>query len=191
MYRKPEEYNRMCMLAIDIIIDYDIKTYPLNMYTLCDSMGFDYVKYSSWGDKRELLIKKSNDGFSSYDDPTIKPKIYYNESCISTRIKHTLGHEIKHIVERDIDDSEDDLCDYFSKYLRCPLPYVIYLDIKSISEIISKFKISHEQATYVMSNLCYRSRKYGNAYFEYEVPLLKHLLGEKYNEKEFKIIKSN
>lgn len=188
MYRTSEEYNRMCKLAIDIINDYDIRAYPLDMGMLCEKMGFNLVSYSSYENKRELLYKKSEDGFSNYDDPTVKPTIYYNDARIKVRVSHTLGHEIKHIVERDEDDSEDDLCDYFSKYLRCPLPYVIYLNIKDIAELISRFKISYEQATYIMSNKSSRINKYGNRYFEYEIPLLKQLLGSDYDNKNIKII---
>ena len=190
MYRTGNEYNRMCKQAIDIMIDYDIRAYPLNMFDLCGKMGINLVAYSSYEDsnEQELLMKKSKDGLSNYDDPTLRPTIYYNDSQIPPRISHTLGHEIKHIIERDKDDSEDDLCDYFSKYLRCPLPYVIYLNISDIAEIISKFKISYEQATYIVKSAQNRVSSYGRAYFEYEIPLLKQLLGEKYDEKKIKII---
>lgn len=191
MYRDSAAYDRMCKQGIDIIIDYDIKTYPLDMFALCERMGFNVIPYSSYEDQQGLLLKISKDGFIFYENPNNKPSIYYNDSLIPARISHTLGHEIKHIIEHDIDDSEDDLCDYFSKYLRCPLPYVMYLNINDIAELISKFKISYEQAIYIMKNLNNRIKRYGKAYFEYEIPLLKQLLGGEYDDDKIEIIKSN
>lgn len=192
MHRSGEEYNRMCQLAIDIIIDYDVTKYPLDMDNLCKKMGFYLVPYSSFEKQKELLLKKSNDGFSSYDDPTKNPIIFFNDiyGYISpARISNTKAHEIKHICERDVDDSEDDLCEYFSKYLRCPIPYVIYLGITDISEIISKFEVSYEQAVIIRNNVQNRVNKYENKYFEYEIPLLRQLLGDEFNEKKIEIIK--
>ncbi len=111
------------------------------------------------------------------------------ENIPPARISQTIGHEIKHIIERDNDDSEDDLCDFFSKYLRCPMPYLMYLNIYDTTEIISKFKISFKQATYVKKQMVNRKKKYGKQYFEYEIPLLKQLCGENYIESEIEIIK--
>lgn len=192
MYRSSEEYERMCKLAIDIIVDYDIKIYPLDMDNLCKKMGFILTPYSACEDKKDLLLKKSFDGFSNYSDPTKKPIIFFNDiygNIPPARISQTKGHEIKHIVERDRDDSEDDLCDYFSKYLRCPTPYVIYLGITDVNEIISTFELSYEQATYVKKQVTNRIKRYGYKYFEYELPLLKQLLGNDYDENQFEIIR--
>lgn len=190
MYRSSNEYDRMCQLAIDIILDYDIKKYPLDMDWLCDRMGFNLVPYSSYENKKDLLLKKSFDGFSNYANQKIKPTIFYNDmygNITAARISQTKGHEIKHIIERDCDDMEDDLCDFFSKFLRCPTPYVMYLGITDICEIVSMFKISYEQARYVKSQIVNRVKKYGNKYFEYELPLLKQLLGNDYNEEKIVI----
>lgn len=192
MYRRAEEYNRMCRLAIEIIVDYDIKEYPLDMNQLCRKMGFNLIPYSAFEDKKDLLLRKSLDGFSNYDDPKIKPTIFFNDmygDIPPTRISHTKGHEVKHILERDKDDSEDDLCDYFSKYLRAPTPYIIFLGITEVTDIISKFQISYEQAIYVKKNVMNRINKYGEKYFEYELPLLKQLLGDDYDENKIKVIK--
>ena len=43
MYRTGNEYNRMCKQAIDIMIDYDIRAYPLNIFDLCGKMGINLV----------------------------------------------------------------------------------------------------------------------------------------------------
>lgn len=148
MYRTPEEYERMTDLAISIILDYDIRAYPLDIFDLVDKMGFDLIPYSKNDNKIGLLLKKSADGFNSPLSTAWAPTIVYNDKYGSnstpTRISQTIGHEIKHILEGDVDDSEDDLCDYFSKYLRCPLPFVLYLGINSESDLVLKFNISNE-----------------------------------------------
>lgn len=122
MYKRmSEEYERMKDLAISIIVDYNITCYPLDIYDLVKRMGFNLVPYSAYQSKVGLLMKKSKDGFNYPLSLASKPTIMYNDQYGShltpARITQTIGHEIKHLVEGDIDDSEDDLCEFFSKYL--------------------------------------------------------------------------
>ena len=198
MYRSSEEYDRMAYLAIASIEDYGITAadYPLDMDTLCRRMRINSIPYSSYEGEDpgriDLLMKKSKDGFfiprSSKQEATIFFNDKYGDHLSPARISQTKGHEIKHIVEEDVDDSEDDLCDYFSKYLRCPFPYVLYLKLESIVDIIARFSISYEQAEYVLSNVIKRRNRYGNGMFDYEIELLKTLLGKEYEEKEIQLI---
>lgn len=198
MYRSSEEYDRMAKLAISIIEDYGVTAldYPLDMDILCRRMKINIVPYSSYegadSGRIDLLMKKSKDGFciprSSKQEATIFFNDKYGDHLTPARISQTKGHEIKHIIEGDIDDSEDDLCDYFSKYLRCPFPYVFYLKLESAVDIIARFSISYEQAEYVLNNIISRRSKYGNGMFDYEIELLKSLLGKEFDEEEIQMI---
>lgn len=189
MYRSSDEYDRMKKLAIAIIEDYGITAddYPLDVKALCSKMKINVVPYSAYEDEGvDLLLKKSIDGFniprSTAQEAVIMINDKYGTHLSPARISQTLGHEIKHIVEEDTDDSEDDLCDYFSKYLRCPIPLVLYMGIVSSLELISRFGISFEQATYVLSNIINRRAKYGDSFFEFEVELLRQLLGDSFDD---------
>lgn len=182
MYRKGEEYDRMAKLAIEVLLDYGVKDFPLNMDDLCRKMHINVVPYSAFGDDWQLLYKKSIYGFSNYRTKTEKPTIYFNDifgqPLPKASIESTKGHEVKHILEDDEDDSEDDLCEYFSKYLRCPFPLVLYWDICTPAELISTFAISNEQATYVISNYWNRKSKYGDGYFQYEIDFLREFFDD-------------
>ena len=187
MYRSSEEYDRMAKLAISIIEDYGVTAldYPLDMDILCRRMKINIVPYSSYegadSGRIDLLMKKSKDGFciprSSKQEATIFFNDKYGDHLTPARISQTQGHEIKHIIE-----------DYFSKYLRCPFPYVFYLKLESAVDIIARFSISYEQAEYVLNNIINRRSKYGNGMFDYEIELLKSLLGKEFDEEEIQRI---
>lgn len=179
MYRSGIEYERVDKLAREILIDYGIKEFPLDLFDLCKKMGFNTIPYSAVEDDPRMLaifLKKSNDGFflpACYNNP---PSIVYNDKygdhITTARIQSTLGHEIKHIVEEDRDEDEDDLCDHFARYLRCPTPIVIYLGLSSEIELISRFQISVSQARNTLSGINNRRRFYGDALFEDEKELV-------------------
>lgn len=195
MYRKSEEYERMVDLAIGIIEDYSITLddYPLNMDDLYRKMNIQLVPYSAFDSSArtiELMLVKSKDGFyapkSSKSDLTVFYNDRYGDHPTRQRISQTKGHELKHIFENDMDDSEDDLCDYFAKYLRCPFPLVVYLGINSVIDLMARFDLSQEQAFYVLSNR--RLQKYGRKLFPKEVELLRQLIGESFDESAIEII---
>ncbi|MDY5727161.1 MAG: hypothetical protein SPK49_00915 [Erysipelotrichaceae bacterium] len=184
---RDEEYDRMRHLALSVILDYNITIddYPLDMDKLCKRMGINVVPYSAYAEnsKLELLLKRSKDGFNVPGNTTQKATIYYNDKygdyLTPARIAQTKGHELKHILEEDKDDNDDKLCDFFSKYLRCPLPILLYLGIVTRQELISKFGVSDEQAGYILTNVNRHKYKFGNKYYDYEVLLIKQILGSR------------
>lgn len=193
MYRKGKEYNKMCNLAMDIYEDYGITKYsfPLDMKLLLKRMGISLVPYSLYPKHIKLLLKTSIDAFCVPSDGIFQPVAAFNDidsDYPQSKINSNIGHEIKHIANGDINDDKDDLADYFSKYFRCPVPYVIYLEIDTEEELMEKFGISYEQATYVMNNVKNRINKYGRRYFVYELRLFKQLLGGQFDENDFELI---
>mgnify|MGYP007069911073 CR=1 FL=1 len=182
MYRSGEKYDHVDKLAIDILIDYGISSFPLDMSELCRKMNINLVPYSAYESGVELLMKKSIYGFSAHRTENDNPTIYYNdvygEHLSQANISSTIGHEIRHILDGDEDDSEDDLCNHFSRMLRCPAVLVIYHGITSQNELISRFGISATQATYVLGAVHNRIKKYGYAFFRYEIEYLQFLYGD-------------
>lgn len=181
-----EEYDRIRKLVISIIVDYniDINDYPLDMDKLCKRMGINVVPYSAYDGKQTLalLLKRSKDGFNIPRNSKQKATIYYNDKygdhLTPSRISQTKAHELKHILEEDKNDNDESLCDNFAKYLRCPLPLVLYLKINTRQELISKFGISDEQAKYILIQADRHKNKLQNKYYDYEVLLIKQILGK-------------
>lgn len=181
MYRKGKEYDRMAQLVIQLYLDYDLKGFPLNEKELCQKLGIALVPYSEYElEDRKVLLARSEYGF--FVPLSIKnrtpPMIFYNDTISSSGcIRQTIFHEVKHYIDEDSmgDPADDDLADYFGKYLACPIPYLLVNNISSQSEIISIFGASSQMASYIVRNLENRIHKYGTSIFEYEVPLVKHL----------------
>ncbi len=148
MYRFGSEYENIAQLAASVLIDYNIKKYPIDMFHLCEKMNILVMPYSKCLTNEEdvsFLIDKFPDGFCTFGKGR-QPIIYYNDFLSNkVRVFSTLGHEIKHIINNDPDDLSDDLSNYFSKYIRCPLPFIMYLKCSSIEEISTKFNVSREQ----------------------------------------------
>ncbi|MBQ9046675.1 MAG: hypothetical protein IJ120_02135 [Solobacterium sp.] len=189
MHRPGEDYDRIDRLARNILIDYGITRFPLDMFDLCKKMGFIVVPYSSYEKNEEalqLLLKKSKDGFYFPACNGMPPQIIYNDKygdhLTPARIQSTLGHEIKHILEEDTTDEEDDLCDHFARYLRCPIPIVIHLGLSTEMELISYFQISSTQAQITLSSVWNRTCTYGNQIFPDEKELLETFIDTSSNK---------
>ena len=123
-------------------------------------------------------MKRSEYGFFCPLTNDTAPTIYYNDTISSKGcIRQTIFHEIKHYINEDKeeDPEDDDLADYFGKYIACPIPYLIALHITTPNEIISMFGVSYQMACYVAKNVENRIIKYGYKLFDYEKPLLRHL----------------
>ena len=196
---RDEEYDRIRKLVISIILDYNITIddYPLDMEKLCKKMQINVVPYSAYTDKPnfDILIKKSKDGFNISRNSKQNATIYYNDRygdhLTPARISQTIAHELKHILEEDKNDADESLCDNFAKYLRCPIPIVIYLNICTRQELISKFGVSDEQAGYILEQARRHKNKFQNKYFDYEVLLIKQILGKEIEINEDLIVSSN
>ena len=63
MYRSGSAYNELDKLAIDVYLDYNIKSFPIDARDVCNRLGIMLVPYSELGDERELFFKRSNYGF--------------------------------------------------------------------------------------------------------------------------------
>ena len=187
MYRKGLEYDEMAKKVIDIYLDYNIKTFPINVNQVCQKMQIALIPYSFYqSPSRELLKKESMSSF--YVKPTISnpATILYNDDIGEVgslgNIRRNIMHEVKHYVCEDTQDNpDDDLADYFGKYFLAPIPYLIVKGIDNCNDIMSIFGVDDEMSSFIYKNIRNRKKKHGSKIFDYELPLLKHLLGNYYN----------
>lgn len=176
MYRRSNDYNKVAQLVIDIYIDYNIRVFPIDEIDVCRKLGLRLIPYSSYSDKeKELLRKRSEDGFFTAATKTTPNAIYYNDSTASYgKIRYTIFHEVKHFVNGDKDDLayNDNMADYFARYFMAPIPYLIKMGIDDELTLISGHKLSTEAAIYAIRNVSHRKARYGNTIFDYEKPLI-------------------
>ncbi len=178
MYRTGEEYDKVDKVINDIYFDYDIKEFPIDETEICQKLGVCLMPYSLYDrdDFSFLIRKRSGVGFFVKESIETPPTIYYND-CLQQEnaSRFTVFHEIKHYVYNDDDDSDDDLADYFARQFMCPTPYFLLLGADSAEELIDKCGLSFTAACNALSKISNRREKYGDALFDYEVPLIEHL----------------
>jgi Zn-dependent peptidase ImmA (M78 family) len=113
-------------------------------------MGVTVIPYSAFPpQKRALLLKKSEDGFS-VEKTAGEWYIYYNDEKGYRRINNTIMHEIGHIVLDHTEDSElaEKEVNFFAKYALVPPVLVHKLEINSPLQIVRLFDVSFEAAKY-------------------------------------------
>ncbi len=180
MYRDGKVYEKLDKLVIDIYIDYNIMSFPINAKELCDKLGVLLIPYSAYDDEeRELLLKKSFYGFLVPPCQNKAAIIYFNDDITMVKsvgcMRQTIFHEIKHYVNEDYYDDnpdDDDLAEHFGRFLACPTPYLVKHNITDINEVISKFGVSKTIAENAVSNVINRMQYFGQQIFDYEQPLI-------------------
>ncbi len=169
-----KDYESMDKLAIDIYLDYDLTIFPIDINDLARKMGVKIIKYSSFDDnQRELLLKKSIDGF--FIDSPNGPLIFYNDRIeYQGKINLTIAHELKHYICKDENEDEDSekLADHFGRFLLCPTPYLIYSNIENIYEVMTVFGLTYSAAENAIKSATRRKRFYGEKIFDYEQSLI-------------------
>jgi hypothetical protein len=176
MYRNGNDYERMARLVIDIYIDYNITSFPVDEKELCRKLGLKLVPYSAYPEKtQKLLRKRSPDAFYSPATHDTPPTIFYNDKVESYgRQRYSIFHEVKHYVNNDTEESEfnDDMANYFSRYIMCPIPYLIKANINDELTLITDHGASGDAAENAIKNVRNRRATYGDKIFDYEQPLI-------------------
>ena len=178
--RSGPEYDEIAKIIIQIYIDYDIKSFPLDLEKICSLLSVSLIPYSECGiEAKDLLLKKTKKGFFVRGTHESAPAIYYNDYEVTVgEMRYTIAHEIKHYVynECDDDNEEDELADYFARFFLCPIPYLIVKGILSQNDMKSHCKVSLWAASNASSAISNRMSWYGYKIFDYEIPLLEHLI---------------
>ena len=87
-------------------------------------------------------------------------------------------------MNNDTEDSEfdDNMADYFARYIMCPIPYLIKANINDELTLISDHGVSCEAAGYAINNVRNRRAKYGDKIFDHEQPLIDLLFPDIFKE---------
>ena len=176
MYWSGTDYDRMAQLVIDIYVDYNIRSFPVDEKEICRKLGLKLIPYSEYPEEQEALLRKrSMDAFFAPATRTTPPTVFYNDKVESRgRLRYNICHEVKHFVNGDKDDGEynDNMADYFARYFMCPIPYLIEYGIDDELTLISDHLISQEAARNTIKNVRNRKAVYGDKIFDYEKPLV-------------------
>lgn len=196
MHREGNVYDEIDKTIIDIMIDYDIKEFPIDEKLVCKRLGVSLVPYSSLDDSDDsVLQKQSEDAFFVPQLKDRPPTIYYNDRIENEgRKRFSIFHEIKHYVFEDKDDSEDDLADHFARFFMCPVPYLILKGITTPEEIMSFCDVSYTAACNVRKSINNRKHYHGHTVFDYEVKLINHIepvLVEVYKLDDSEVVRLN
>jgi Zn-dependent peptidase ImmA (M78 family) len=153
---------------------FGIRCVPISGFEIALRMGVKVIPYSAFTpEKRGLLLKKSEDGFSVEKEPG-QWFIYYNDTRGYKRTNNTIMHEIGHIV---LDHSEDSALaemevNFFAKYALVPPVLVHKFGLSDPRRISDVFEVSLEAASYALDYY----RKWllygGKGYKHYELLLL-------------------
>ena len=183
MYWKSEDYEQMAKLAIEIYLDYGITTFPIDEKEICRKMGILLLPYSEFPKE---ISDISNDALLISATKSHSPMILYNNKIDSYgRQRFSVFHEIKHYANGDTEESNkynEDMADYFSRYMMCPIPILIKREIRDVVTIMSDYNVSYDAAKNVLSNLNNRRKFYGNKIFDYEKPLIELIEGSDFVE---------
>ena len=142
--------NRYEDIKKDIIkmyVETGINTFPIDVYCLCDRLGYICKSYSSLGKKKsERLIVYEEDGFHRFEDG--KVVIYYNDAKQEGRIRFTIMHEIGHIIRKHFEYSPlaENEADWFAAYALCPPPIVGLHEVLDFTELINMFNLTSDCA---------------------------------------------
>lgn len=178
MYRSSNDYDKMAQLVIDIFIDYNISGFPIDEKEICRKLGLKLVPYSAYSEQDQILLKKGLLMLFSLPLPNTLPRLFSIMIKSYERQRYSIFHEVKHYVNNDSDDCEynDEMADYFARYIMCPIPYLIKANINDALTLISDHRVSAEAAHYAIKNVRNRKAKYGDRIFDYEQPLIDLLL---------------
>ena len=145
--RRCEEIKK---IFVEMFVKYGVCCVPINGFEIASKMGVTVIPYSAFPpQKRALLLKKSEDGFS-VEKTAGEWYIYYNDEKGYRRINNTIMHEIGHIVLDHTEDSElaEKEVNFFAKYALVPPVLVHKLEINSPLQIVRLFDVSFEAAKY-------------------------------------------
>ena len=156
--------------------DYGVSCAPINGFEIAHKMGVKIIPYSSFpSQKRILLLKKSEDGFSE-ERTDEQWYIYYNDAKDYGRVNHTIMHEIGHIILDHTEDSElaEKEVKFFAKYALAPPVLIHKLKLTNARDIANIFEISCEAAVYAYSyyKKWLKINKIKGKYTDYELQIL-------------------
>lgn len=168
-------YEKIKKAAVQIYIDCDIHTIPLDPNMVCRKLNIELIKYSSkyCEDDLKIIVMAFPDGFKYKKNG--KWHIEYNDAKPLGRIKSTIFHEIGHIVlkHQHMCTLAETEAQWFASYIMAPPPLVDMHGIDNFVELAETFELSDECAYNSMSRYLAWKRRKLFKYSDYEIELLK------------------
>lgn len=126
------DISRRCSVEIavaDLIEDYGIVHYPLDVSALIARMGISISGYEDLPSSvRPIAESLSRDAFSTNNASFTKPRVYVRQSVRPfSRIAFSLAHELGHIWLEHGEGGAlaEEEADYFGGYLLAPHPFIL------------------------------------------------------------------
>ncbi len=171
-YLNGKEYDEIVKEVFDLYQDYLLTSFPIDVKSLAAKMGIKLIPYSSLlKEDRECLLQneETKDGFHTCKTDKGYPEfaIWYNDLDQKARWRHTIAHEIGHIILRHgskASEKQEAAADYFAKQLLAPSYVLNFLGIREIGDIVSNFQISYESAFYTLKAIQNYRDKYGDVF---------------------------
>ena len=74
MYWNGNDYDKMAKLVIDIYVDYNIRSFPVDEKEICRKLGLKLIPYSEYPEEQQVLLRKrSLDAFFAPATKTTPP----------------------------------------------------------------------------------------------------------------------
>lgn len=176
MRLESNRYDEIAKIACEVLMDYGINKFPIDVFELAKKMNIKTLKYSEFDfNERSVLLNGSDDGMSwKYNNQIY---IAYNDLRIKTRIRFTIAHEIGHIVLGHTESNEENEseADFFARNLLVPPCALLEKNINTEEYIVMMFDVSFSVAKYSLSAVNSREIYGHNKLEEYEVMFLKYL----------------
>ncbi len=159
--------ERILDVIVDIYQEYEIREFGFDLIKLIKKMEINLVSYSNFSKEKQAILKNyDEDGFNIINPNNNKIEIYYNDLIKPKgRLYFTLPHELGHIClghncrlgnETETQRSDANL---FANEFYCSQAFMIYYNLRTVSDLISAFNITEGYAKVLLEKLSKRRDK--------------------------------
>lgn len=119
---------------INIYKTHNIKTFPIDVFSLAIKMGYNLHRFSSLQPETLKKIKRISTSACLLDRT-----IYFNDSQPLERVRFSISHEIGHDI---LGTEDEDLADAFAGELLAPSPIIRTRGIATAEQLAEEFELS-------------------------------------------------
>lgn len=168
----------------NVIIECQIKCFPLDCFKLLKHYGYKIYTYSELKERNSQLynmcVSYSEDAFRSGATKIVA----YNDKKPTTRIRFSLMHELGHHVLNHKNDSREneEEANYFASNILAPRISMYYAKLRTVAEVSELFELSSSAAYYAaqdFSEWCNEVCRVGM--HDYDKSLYDHFYNSEYD----------
>lgn len=101
-HNNKRKYQELDDLVIQILLDYDMCSVPIDIFKLAEKLNFKLIKFAELNTSKQSELRSMNmecftirKPINGYDDLIL---IYYDDTQPINRIRFSIAHEFKHIL---------------------------------------------------------------------------------------------